>query len=458
MKSLKNCLLVFLSVCWQRFCPSVGWFLLVRTLAAVFLISPCFIPGLWADAMMDNMMPSMKEGGILLNPTPDLGGMELMDVDMQMVMPLALPHMPMSMLMLHGYGFGEWITEDGARGRTAFSGPDMFMADLGTTLDDHQYLNLDVMLTSDLWAVPAAGIPELLQIGEDQADGQPFIDAQHPHSSPIMGLTLSDTFTLNASDKSALKLFAAPRGESTDGPIAFMHRITGMVNPDVPLGHHIGQDVGHVTSTVLGESLKLGSFHIESSVFNGSEPNPTQMDLPIGPINSIAFRGIEEFAPNIMFMASYAWVGTPEPGISNDQRYSASLYTHTHLTDTWTFRNTLIYGGITNIDHASQLSSFLDEFLFSNTGENIFARIEVLQRTPNQLDIPDIPNGDGGQWVDALTLGYSHQLEAWDGWELRAGFSVTNDQLPGDYQAAYSGNPFTYKVFFQLGGTQSYQL
>lgn len=90
--------------------------------------------------------------------------------------------------------------------------------------------------------------------------------------------------------------------------------------------------------------------------------------------------------------------------------------------------------------------------------ENLFARVEVLQRTPNELDIPDIPNGDTGQWVGALTLGYSHQVTAWDGWELRAGLSVTNDQLPADYQAAYSGNPFTYKVFFQLGGTQSYQL
>ncbi len=457
MKSLNKYSSDFLPVLGRFYRPSTR-LLLLPVLTAVFFISPCFISGLWADSMMDKMMPSMKEDGILLNPTPDLGGMELMDVDMQMVMPFALPHMPMSMLMLHGYGFGEWITEDGARGRTAFSGPDMFMADLGTTLDDHQYLNLDLMLTSDLWAVPAAGIPELLQIGEDQANGQPFIDAQHPHSSPIMGLTLSDTFTLDASDKSALKLFVAPRGESTDGPIAFMHRITGMVNPDVPLGHHIGQDVGHITSTVLGESLKLGSFHIESSVFNGSEPNPTQVDLPIGPINSVAVRGIEEFAPNIMLMASYAWVGTPEPGIANDQRYSASLYTHTLLSDTWTFHNTLIYGGITNIDHVFQLSSFLDEFLFSNTVEDIFARVEVLQRTPNQLDIPDIPNGNTGQWVSALTLGYSHQLEAWDGWELRAGFSVTNDQLPVDYQASYSGNPFTYKVFFQLGGTQSYQL
>ncbi len=426
-------------------------------LGMTLCVSPAFAQD--STSMMDSMMPSMKEGGILLNPVPALGAMESMDVDMQMVMPFAIPKMPsMTMLMLHGYSFFETIAEEGPRGRADFSAPNMFMADLGSTLDDHQYLNLDIMLTSDLWTVPPTGTPELLQIGENQANGQPFVDAQHPHSSPIMGLTLSDTISLSDGDKSALKLFAAPRGESTDGPIAFMHRITGMVNPDAPLGHHIGQDVGHISSTVLGESLKLGSFHIESSVFNGSEPDPTQVDLPLGSINSFAVRGIEEFSPNVMVMASYAWVGTPEPGIANDERYSASIYTHIPLNDSMTFHNTLIYGCVTNIDNTSSLNSFLDEILFNSAVASIFARVEVLQRTPNELEIPGLSDSDTGQWVSAFTLGYSHQVAAWDGWELKAGLSITNDQLPADYQTAYGGNPFTYKFFFQLGGTQAYQL
>jgi hypothetical protein len=435
---------------------------MIKQLLLLVLVLGVGISPVLADdtaSMMDSMMPSMKEGGIFLNPAPALGQMEFMDVDMQMVMPFAQPHMPMTMLMLHGYSFFETVAEEGAqRGRADFSAPNMFMADLGTTLDDHQYLNLDVMLTSDLWTVPAKGTPELLQIGENQANGQPFIDAQHPHSSPIMGLTLSDTFSLADGDKSALKLFAAPRGETTDGPIAYMHRITGMVNPDTPLGHHIGQDVGHITSSVLGESLKLGSFHIESSVFNGSEPNPTQVDLPLGPINSVAIRGVEEFDTNIMLMASYAWVGTREPGIANDERYSISLYTHTPISDSMTLHNTLIYGGITNIDNVSQLNSFLDELLLGSAVGGIFARVEYLQRTPNQLGISGLPNADTGRWVSAITLGYSHQVVAWDGWELRAGLSATNDQVPAEYQAAYEGNPFSYKFFFQLGGTQAYKL
>jgi hypothetical protein len=333
----------------------------------------------------------------------------------------------------------------------------MLMIDLGTTVSRDEYFNIDLMLTGELWTVAPTGSPELLQIGEKQADGSPFLDAQHPHSSPIMGLTFSDTLAL-ADDKSCLKLFFAPRGESTDGPVAFMHRITGMVNPDAPLGHHIGQDVGHISSTVLGESLKLGGLHLEASTFNGSEPEPTKVDLPMGELNSFAFRVIEDFSPNLTAMASYAWVGNPEPGISNAERFSASLYTHFPVSENLTLHNTLIYGGITNIDNASYLSSFCEEFLLNSKTMNIFARLEQLQRTPNQLQIPGLPNADTGRWVSAFTLGYSHQVAAWDGWELRAGLSMTNDQVPAEYSAAYEGNPFTYKFFFQLGGSQMYNL
>jgi hypothetical protein len=399
----------------------------------------------------------MMEGGrdgILQDPEK-AGTMEVWDPAMGMAMPFPMAHMPMSMLMLHGYGFFEAVAEEGqARGRADFSGPDMFMVDLGTSVGDSQYLNLDLMLTSDLWLVPKTGTPELFQIGEDQADGSPFLDAQHPHSSPIMGLTLSDLIVLNPSDKSYFKLFAAPRGESTDGPIAYMHRLTGMVNPDTPLGHHIGQDVGHISGSVLGGSLKLGSFHIEGSLFDGTEPAPSQVDLPLRSPNSFGIRWIQDLAPACQFMVSYARVQDPEPGIAQAERYSASLYTRTVLSEAWDLDNTLIYGGITNIDQASYLNSFLEEFAFHSEKMAVFGRIEVLQRTPDQLGVSGLNDPDTGRWLGAVSFGYSHRVAAWDGWELRAGGEITNDITPREYSGLYEGNPLSYKFFFQLGGSQ----
>ncbi|HJT24449.1 MAG TPA: hypothetical protein VJ873_07715, partial [bacterium] len=62
------------------------------------------------------------------------------------------------------------------------------------------------------------------------------------------------------------------------------------------------------------------------------------------------------------------------------------------------------------------------------------------------------------RWVSAVTLGFSHRVAYWDGWELRAGASATNDQTPPEFSGAYAGNPFTYKFFFELGGSQMYGL
>ncbi len=392
--------------------------------------------------------------------------MMVWDVPMQMCMPLPMPGPPpmkMTMAMIHGNAFGARIWEEGPRGRDAYAAPNMVMADIGTSLGDRHYLNLDFMGTAEKWTFPEAGYPLLLQIGEHNEEGVPFIDAQHPHSSPIMGLTLSDTIKLDTGDKDNLKLSFAPRGESTDGPIAFMHRPTGMANPDAPLGHHIGQDVGHISSTVLASSLRLGATIIEASAFNGTEPEPTKVDLPIGTPNSYAVRLIREFTPTVTAMASAAYVREPEhddPSLPFVARFSASVYTENALNENWSLYNSLIFGNIRKLDHVESLSSFAEEFWIEGDRPRVFGRLEVLQRTAEQLAISE---DNSPTWVVAATLGYSHALwkasgENGDFGELALGGSVTKDFLPAAFEGAYGGDPWTGKVFLQLKGMKMWDL
>ncbi len=386
---------------------------------------------------------------------------EVFDIGMAMCMPLAMPGMSMSMLMLHGNGFLTAVTETGARGRSAIALPDMVMADIGTSVGEHHYLNLDFMGTAERWTTPDQGYPELLQIGEENINAQPFLDAQHPHSSPIMGLTLSDTIRFGAS-KDHLKIFLAPRGEATDGPIAFMHRATGSVNPDAPLGHHIGQDVGHITSSLVGESLKIGKTRFEFSTYHGEEPSPTKVDLPVGKLDSYSVRLVQEFSPQMLAMVSYGYVSQPEPTspeIAFENRYSFSVYNEISISKTWNLDNTFIFGNVAFYDHASSLTSFAEEFLIHNESPSQFwGRIEVLQRTPNELQIKTTGDSFGGQWVSALSLGYTYQLRKWDSTQLAVGGSVTNDILPAEFQSAYNGNPWTEKVFLQFSGMKMWDL
>jgi hypothetical protein len=356
---------------------------------------------------------------------------------------------------VHGNIFGTQIWEDGPRGRDNLVSTSMVMTDLGKSVGDIHYLNVDLMLTAEKWTVPESGYPLLLQIGERNSNGVPYLDAQHPHSSPVMGLTFSDTISLEH-HQDYLKLFFAPRGESTDGPVAFMHRITGMqVNPDAPLGHHIGQDVGHISSTVIGGSLKLGNSRIELSTYHGREPDPNAVNLPFGNPDSVSARFIEELTPNFIAMISAARVQSPEDDESLsafETRFSTSVYFHKILSETLTFDDALIYGLVNQYDHANSLSSFTEEFLFRGPHPRIFGRIEVLERTPNELEIANLSNPNSGEWVAAFTAGYSHQIAHYDDVELNLGGSITKYVLPENYLPTYGSNPWSGKIFLELSG------
>jgi len=378
--------------------------------------------------------------------------METWNYEMAMCMPLAMPGMPMRMIMLQGNAFATGIFASGPRGVDGFAVPNMFMLDAGSSVGDNHYVNLDFMGTVEKWTFPSHGYPLILQIGEEDSHGRPFVDAQHPHSSPIMGLTLSDTYSLG--NKNYFKIWAAPRAASTDGPVAFMHRPTGMVNPDAPLGHHIGQDAGHISSTVLGAAFHRDRITLEGSLFHGEEPEPTEVDLPLGKIDSWATRLIVQPTDKVYAMVSVAQIEKPEahdPLQDHIWRYSASLYVDHELRDGWLWRNTLIWGIVQKYDHVPTLQSFGEEFLLVKDSLNFWGRFETLQRTPGELQIAAVDPLEP-HWATAVTLGATWDFIKTSAVSTGLGASVTHDFLPSSFESAYDGDPWTYKVFLQVSG------
>lgn len=277
-----------------------------------------------------------------------------------------------------------------------------------------------------------------------------------------MGLTLSDTISFG-SGKDHFKVFFAPRGQSTDGPVAFMHRPTGVANPDAPLGHHIAQDVGHITSTVLGGSVRVGSTSLELSGFNGTEPEPDKVDLPLGPINSVGARLAQYFSDDFVGMVSWAYVKEPHPhghGTSASgiepfdqhvislQRYSASIYTKEQF-GSWDFYNTGIIGFLETKGVSTSRLSFGHEFLAQKNQSSIWGRTEILERLPAELLISSSLDEE---WVGALTLGYSHRLKKFDNAELKAGVSGTIFHVSEEFDSVYGENPVAGKLFMQVSG------
>lgn len=368
---------------------------------------------------------------------------------------LAMADMPMSMWMVHGNAFLVQTFQEGPRGRNRIAAPNMVMAEAGRSVGSKHFIDVNLMLTAERWTFPKEGYPELYQIGERNEDEKPYIDGQHPHSSPIMGLTFSDTIRLG-DGKDHLRLFFAPRGQATEGPTAFMHRPTGMINPDAPLGHHIGQDVSHITSTVFGASLGLGRTRIEASAFNGTEPEPSKVDLPLGTLNSYAGRLIYEFSDNVSAMASAGYFKEPEshdPTLDKVYHYSASVYVQHHLSSGWMFHDAFIFGVVNNYDHISALRSFLYEFwLHSESPSNYWGRIEFVERSASQLGITTAADPLKPRGVTALTAGYTYDILKFENSKFGLGASVTKNISPSEFRDSYGGDPWSGKIFVQLGG------
>ena len=218
--------------------------------------------------------------------------------------------------------------------------------------------------------------------------------------------------------------------------------------------------MGHISSTVIAGSLKLSNTRIEGSTFHGTEPEPYKVDLPLGAPNSYALRLIQDISPTFTAMVSAAYIKNPEshqPDIGYEMRYSASIYNQFRIPGEWRLDNAVIAGALTKYDHASSLVSFAEEFWLHRERSSFWGRFEVLQRTSDELGIASSqPNL--GHFVSALTLGYTRNLANFDGVEIGIGGSGTKDLLPEEFIAAYGGNPWTGKVFLQIGGMKMWNL
>lgn len=385
------------------------------------------------------------------------GAGEAWDSGMAMCMPKPDAGESTTVLSGHYNAFGVFSSLQGPRGVDQFAAPNWFMLDAGRRVGARQFINVELMGTAELWTYPWHGYPELLQVGEERRDDSPYVDAQHPHSSPIMGLTLSDTISIT--DTRSLRLSFAPRGESTDGPVAYVHRASARNNPDAPLGHHVGQDVGHITSTVLAAALTAGQWIIEASAFNGAEPEPMHVNLPLGPLNSSALRLDYAASPDHRFMASVAQVDQSDPaypGTSSATRLSASAYDKFVLGGRWHVDHSFIVGSIRRHPSGPVLTSFLDEVTAERGPSVLWGRFEVLQRLASELEIPGTPPGspsDDKRWVSELTVGYTHWLRERGSFDFAIGTSVTADVVPSAWSAEYGSRvPLTARIIVQVRG------
>jgi hypothetical protein len=188
------------------------------------------------------------------------------------------------MTMYHGFINTVYDHQGGPRGDNLAFSESMFMAMASRPLGNGT-LGLRAMVSLDP-LIGKRGYPLLFQTGETADGHNALVDRQHPHD---LLMELSASYSLNLGNGSSAFVYAGLPGEPALGPPAFMHRVSGMDNPEAPLTHH-WLDSTHITFGVVTAGYVWRDVKLEASSFNGREPDQFRWNVETRKLDSASAR------------------------------------------------------------------------------------------------------------------------------------------------------------------------
>jgi len=331
--------------------------------------------------------------------------------------------------------FAVYSDTSGPRGASRFTGPGYWMLTYENALTSSNTLSVGVMGTLEQITVGEPGTPQLLQTEN--------IDNMHPHDN-ILAIEVRDSVALSG-DQRVTFLFA-PRGRAAIGPVPFMHRDSAEGNPDAPLGHGL-QDGFHDVSTVVGIEYETGPLSLAATAFSGREISaPFPMYRP----DSYGLRVTYDLSDHLRLGASYGnALSSDDAGGWDHNQFFTGWLTTTHPIHTGSLKTSLVWGSERAADGAV-LSSVLGEGVYQAGPNAIYGRAEVLEVTPEQLDLSLPGPATNPRWVGALTAGYERTVLGRGDRRLIVGGSYTYDLVPADFEPAYGSHPGGFKLYLRL--------
>lgn len=305
-------------------------------------------------------------------------------------------------------------------------------------------LTLSGMFSAEPATVTGRGYAHLFQMGEVY-EGLENTDRQHPHD---LFSQLAVVMRVPLGEGAGVTVAAAPVGEATLGPVAFMHRASAADNPSSPLAHHT-LDSTHIATGVVALGFDAGPWTIEASAFRGREPDEKRWDVKPGTLDSGAAR--IWFRPSNEWIAQVSWgyLTQPEQLIPGDvKRTTASL--------SWT-RGPLAFSGMygQNERKYSQSRAYVGELALTLGKETVYARGERLQIETEHLLFPQIVHqphaGELVDWLSAITIGGVHDFWSGSGRPtLGVGADFGTYGVPYRLQPFYGTKPFSFHVFLRV--------
>ncbi len=359
-----------------------------------------------------------------------------------------------SMLMLHGTMFLRYtsigssrdVSVAGKGSRSRFDAPSMFMAMYTKPVGEKSQIGLRAMFSLDPIIERGYGYPLLYQSGELYG-GEPIHDRQHPHDFVS---ELAATYSYKFSDKTSFFVYGGLPGEPALGPPMYLHRPSGMNNPDAPIGHH-WQDATHIAFGVVTAGITHDKFKFEASAFNGTEPDENRWAFDPPKLNS--FSGRFSFNPTRewAFQVSHGYLKYPErsePDLKVIRRTTASAMFNKIFDEDRNWANTFVWGRNSSDEGNSNALLFESNYEFSKNF--VFGRMEAVQKNAHEL-VLEAPHPEGNLWVGAYSLGYLRDVIRDKGIDVGIGGMATFNTNPSSISNFYGGTTHAgWQLFVRL--------
>lgn len=344
--------------------------------------------------------------------------------------------------MAHGYIDLVADHQDGPRGGDENFSESMLMI-MGQHAAGPGVLTLRSMFSLDPLMGPA-GYPLLLQTGETANGVTPLIDRQHPHN---LFMELAGVYAVPVDKTESVFLYVGYPGEPALGPVTFMHRFSGLDDPAAPITHH-WLDSTHITFGVITTGVVMGPWKLESSVFNGREPDQYRWGFDTLRLDSYSGRISFNPTPDWALQVSYGDLKSPEQLTPNvDQRRTTASATYNKPLAHGNWQTTFAWGRDDDQPGAT-LDGYLLESAFNWKRSTIFARAETVRK--NDLFIAPSPFAGEVFGVSEASLGYVYDIPVAKHLALGIGVMGTRNVVPAIIQGVYGGDPLGFMGFLRL--------
>ncbi len=346
------------------------------------------------------------------------------------------------MLMLHGTMFARYtnvgsnrdLSVGGKGDSNRFDAPSMFMAMYSKPLGENSQIGFRTMMSLDPIIERGYGYPLLYQSGEVYRN-QPIHDRQHPHD---LFSELAVTYSYRFNNKNSFFVYAGYPGEPALGPPTFMHRLSGMDNPDAPIGHH-WQDSTHITWGVVTAGFNFGKFKIESSAFKGAEPDENRWNFDKPKLDSFSARFSFNPTKNWAFQISHGYLKNPEtsePELKILRRTTASAIYNKRFSGGKNLSNSFVWGQ--NYGNGERTNAYLFESNYQFDKNTIFGRVESVQKSGHELVLDEELEHDIFR-VGLYSLGYIRDIIKDKGIDVGIGAQATAYTNPSSLTPVYGG-------------------